>query len=300
MRTVSTVASLRQELGDPRRRGWSIGFVPTMGFLHAGHAALIAASRATCDITVVSIFVNPTQFAPYEDFEAYPRDADRDADICRSAGVDLLFCPKREEVYPSDAAAVVDPGPIAQPLCGAYRPGHFRGVATVVAKLFNMVHPSHAFFGQKDFQQCAVVRTMVRDLNFKIQVEIVSTVREPDGLALSSRNVYLSEWDRLRATRISAGLFTARDLYENGERDRDTLLEAARKPMQHDVEIQYLELVDAGSLVPSPSVIGRPSAICVAGFVGGTRLIDNVLLSAPTPQWCGWVEKIDLLKARQW
>lgn len=207
MQVITKVAELRRALADVRNADKRIGFVPTMGYLHDGHLALISASRGHCDVTVVSIFVNPTQFGPNEDLSRYPRDFARDEALCRSAGVSIIFAPSAEEIYPAQFESFVEPGELAKPLCGAFRPGHFRGVATVVCKLFNMVQPDVAYFGQKDFQQCAVIRRMTVDLNLPIEIVTVPTVREPDGLAMSSRNRYLSPEERGRSLAVSRGLF---------------------------------------------------------------------------------------------
>ncbi|WP_084731107.1 pantoate--beta-alanine ligase [Microvirga vignae] len=281
MQTFRTIKSLDQCLKGYRPAGLRVGFVPTMGFLHEGHRALIAESVARCDITVVSIFVNPTQFGPHEDLERYPRALERDHELCRTAGVSLIFVPNASEIYPPGFQTSVEPGPVAEPLCGAFRPGHFRGVITVVTKLFNIVQPDVAFFGQKDFQQCAVIRQLVRDLNLGVEIVTVPTVREPDGFALSSRNSYLSAADRERARCLSRGLFAAQAAFQAGERDSRTLVETARAQMMEVDCLQYLELRDAGTLEAIPGLVEQPAALCVAAYVGATRLIDNVLLTPP-------------------
>ncbi|WP_092237416.1 pantoate--beta-alanine ligase [Bradyrhizobium sp. Gha] len=282
MQTIITVGELRRALAEARRADKRVGFVPTMGYLHDGHLALIEASRAQCDVTVVSIFVNPTQFGPNEDLSTYPRDFARDEKLCRDAGVAIIFAPGAEEIYPAQYETFVQPGELAKPLCGAFRPGHFRGVATVVSKLFNMVQPDVAFFGQKDFQQCAVVRRMTIDLNLPIEIVIVPTVREADRLAMSSRNRYLSKEDRRRALVISRGLFAAAEEFRLGERNVDELIAIARRHLETVDRLQYLELVDGETLKPAVSPLHRPAALCVAAYVGSTRLIDNVILQ-PTP-----------------
>jgi len=253
-----------------------------MGYLHDGHLALIEASRAQCDITVVSTFVNPTQFGPKEDLSTYPRDFARDEKLCCDAGVAIVFAPRTEEIYPAQFETFVEPGELAKPLCGAFRPGHFRGVATVVCKLFNMVQPDVAFFGQKDFQQCAVVRRMAIDLNLPIEIVTVPTVREADRLAMSSRNRHLSEEDRGRAVAISRGLLAAAEEFRSGERNVDKLIAIARRHLETVDRLQYLELVDGDTLRTAISPLRRPAALCVAAYVGSTRLIDNVVLQ-PTP-----------------
>lgn len=279
MRVVRTISELRVALKAVRESGQSIGFVPTMGFLHEGHASLIRQSAARTDVTVVSIFVNPTQFGPSEDLERYPRDLERDQAICLKSGVKLLFLPEPGEVYPTGFSTFVEPGPLSSVLCGEFRPGHFRGVATIVVKLLNMVQPNLAFFGQKDLQQVAIIRRVVKDLNLPTDIVMIPTVREPDGLALSSRNTYLSPEERQRALCISRGLMAVEEAFRDGELDVDTLLKLARSKMTALDEIQYLELVDAHHLDALAPTVSRTAALCVAARVGHTRLIDNVLLS---------------------
>jgi pantoate--beta-alanine ligase len=279
METVTTVAALRQRITAARKAEKRIGLVPTMGFLHDGHLALVRESVAECDVTVVSIFVNPTQFGENEDLSSYPRDTERDLALCDGAGADLIFMPPVSEVYPEGFQTYVEPGPLAEPLCGTFRPGHFRGVATVVAKLFNMVQPDRAYFGRKDFQQTVVVRRMVRDLDMPVDVVAIDTVREQDGVAMSSRNAYLGEEERARARCISQGLFAAQRAFDNGERQSGRLVDLAREPMSAMDSLQYLEIVDAETLQSVNGTIDRPVAICVAGYIGKTRLIDNVVLA---------------------
>ena len=286
MRQVRTVAELRIALRALREGGKRVGFVPTMGFLHEGHAALIRQSTARCGATVVSIFVNPTQFAANEDLDKYPRDLESDQNLCLRMGVDLLFIPEAKEVYPAGYGTYVDPGRVAEPLCGQFRPGHFRGVATVVAKLFNMVDPDLAFFGQKDLQQTVVIRRMVKDLNMPVEVVVVPTVREPSGLALSSRNAYLSEEERGRAAAISQGLFAAEAAYRDGERRVETLVALVLERVRPVATVQYCELVDLHSLKPVAGMVDNPAAIAIAAFMGNVRLIDNIIL-APNPEGTG-------------
>jgi len=280
MELVHTVAALRSRLGSPRRAGQAIGLVPTMGYLHDGHMALVRACVARSALTVVTIFVNPTQFGPNEDLAAYPRDLAADRTRCREAGADLLFVPEVAAVYPPGFQTHVDPGPLAEPLCGAFRPGHFRGVATVVAKLFNMVQPDAAFFGRKDFQQAAVIRRMALDLDHPIEIVTVDTVRDPDGMAMSSRNAYLGADERARALGLSRGLFAAARAFAGGERSAPALVARARAEMGLVDRIDYLELVDADTLAPVPERVDRPAVLAVAAHVGRTRLIDNVVLDA--------------------
>lgn len=279
MKIIATVADLRETVARERLGGKRIGFAPTMGYLHDGHLSLVEASRTICDVAVVSIFVNPTQFGPNEDLSIYPRDFPRDEKLCRNAGVDILFAPDAQEVYPAQFQTFVEPGELANQLCGAFRPGHFRGVATVVSKLFNIVQPDVAFFGQKDFQQCAIVRRMVIDLNLPIEIVTVPTVREPDGLAMSSRNRYLNEEQRRRALAISRSLFAAAAAFRTGERDAKKLIAIADRHLEGVDKLQYLELVDSDTLRPAELSLGRPAALCAAAYIGATRLIDNVILS---------------------
>jgi pantoate--beta-alanine ligase len=286
MRVVRTIADLRALLKPLREQGQRIGFVPTMGFLHEGHGALIRQSSARCDATVVSIFVNPNQFGPGEDLASYPRDLERDQSLCLETGASVLFIPEVAEIYPTGFQTHVEPGRLAEPLCGKFRPGHFRGVATVVAKLFSIVQPDLAFFGQKDYQQAVVIRRMVRDLNMPVDVVVVPTVREADGLALSSRNTYLDEAGRKRSLALSQGLLAAKAAFDAGERKSTKLIELAKAPLAQVDKVQYLELVDAQTLEPFNGAVNRTVALCVAAYVGDTRLIDNVIL-APSPDEAG-------------
>jgi len=279
MRVVHNVAELRIAVKAMREQGFRIGFVPTMGFLHEGHGSLIRQCKSRCGGTVVSIFLNPTQFGPNEDLSKYPQDLEADQSLCLKLGVSLLFLPTAAEMYPSNFQTFIEPGRVAEPLCGKYRPGHFRGVATVVAKLFNMVQPDLAFFGQKDLQQTAVIKRMVKDLNLPVDIAVVPTLREPGGLAMSSRNVYLSPDERKRALSISLGLFAAESAFRAGVRDTAELLSIASECLWGVDQLQYCELVDAQSLESLAGQVDRTAAICVAAFVGSTRLIDNIILS---------------------
>jgi pantoate--beta-alanine ligase len=279
MRIVRSISELRVALKTFRESGQSIGFVPTMGFLHEGHASLIRQSTARCDTTVVSVFVNPTQFGPNEDLAKYPRDLERDQNLCLRLGVAILFLPEPSEIYPTGFATSIEVGPMGDALCGHFRPGHFRGVATVVTKLFNLVQPDLAFFGQKDLQQTSIIRRVVKDLNLPVDILVAPTVREPDGLALSSRNAYLAPAQRQLALGISRGLFAAEQSFKDGERTAGTLVATARQALAGMDEIQYCELVDPVTLDALEGPITRPSALCIAVRIGGTRLIDNVLLS---------------------
>ena len=283
MRVIRSVAELRIAVKAMREQGLRIGFVPTMGFLHEGHASLIRQSTSRCDATIVSIFLNPTQFGPNDDLAKYPQDLEADQNLCLKLGVRLLFLPETQEMYPSNFQTFIEPGRIAEPLCGKYRSGHFRGVATVVAKLFNMVQPDLAFFGQKDLQQTAVIKRMVKDLNLPVDIAVAPTLREPDGLALSSRNIHLSSDERNRALNISLALLSAESTFRAGERDGARLLALAQECLRGVDVLQYCELVDTQNLDPIVGVVDRSAALCVAAFVGNTRLIDNIMLS-PNPE----------------
>ncbi len=272
---------LRAALAEPRRQGRTIGLVPTMGFLHDGHLSLLRAARAECDLVVMSLFVNPIQFGPGEDLARYPRDEERDLRLAAEAGADFVYAPPVEEVYPEGFSTQVEVGGnLTAVLDGdpsRRGPGHFRGVTTVVAKLFNSVGPDVAYFGQKDAQQAAVIRRMVRDLDFPLRVEVLPTVREPDGLAMSSRNAYLEGPDRERATALSRALAAA----EAGARQGSLaagLAAAHRVLAEAGIEPEYLEARDAELLEPVSELNGRPVLIAVAAPVGGARLIDNVLI----------------------
>ncbi|HEX3363151.1 MAG TPA: pantoate--beta-alanine ligase [Solirubrobacterales bacterium] len=282
-RVLRGVDELRSALIPARRAGRTIGLVPTMGFLHDGHVSLLRAARAECDVVVMSLFVNPTQFGPNEDLDRYPRDEERDLRLAGAAGVDLVFAPEVAEMYPDGAATAVEVGGnLTSVLDGdPSRRGasHFRGVTTIVAKLFNIVGPDVAYFGQKDAQQAAVIKRMARDLSFPLRVEVMPTVREEDGLAMSSRNVYLGAADRLRAVAISRALAAA----EQQALALDSLdagLAAARIELgAAAIEPEYLEARDAETLEPAERLrAGRPVLIAVAAQVGGARLIDNVLV----------------------
>jgi pantoate--beta-alanine ligase len=283
MRTVRTVAEVRAAVATARRAGRSVGLVPTMGAFHAGHHALMRAARERCDEVVVWLFVNPTQFNEQSDLAAYPRDEQRDAAQAAELGVDVLFAPGVEEVYPPGFATTIRVDGLGDVLEGAERgPGHFAGVCTVVAKMLNMVQPDLAFFGQKDAQQVAVLRRMVRDLDIPVELVVIPTVREPDGLALSSRNVHLSPEDRRRAIALSRALKAAETTVAAGERDAATIAARARRAMD-DVEPEYLALVDPDSFLPINNVNGRV-LVAVAARVGDTRLIDNTIITtAATP-----------------
>lgn len=276
------IAELRRAVASRRARGETIGFVPTMGALHAGHGRLIEQARRECGVVVVSIFVNPIQFNQQEDFARYPRTLEADVEFCRRLGVDLVFAPSEAEMYPGPLRTFVDVERLTDHLCGAYRPGHFRGVATVVMKLFMIVQPDRAYFGEKDAQQLAVIRRMVADLNIPIEIVEVPTVRELDGLALSSRNSRLDARQRQAATVLFRGLEAARRAAESGLRDVAAVKRVAEAVFaeEPEVRIEYLEIVDSEEMQPVAS-IGGPVRIAVAAWVGGTRLIDNLLIASP-------------------
>ncbi len=275
MEVVTAVEELRRV-----RRAWRgpVGLVPTMGYLHAGHLALVERARAENDRVIVSIFVNPVQFGPNEDFAAYPRDVERDLGLLREARVDLVFTPSVEEVYPQDFQTYVNVERVSQRLEGAMRPGHFRGVATVVLKLFNLTQANRAYFGRKDAQQLLVIRQMVRDLGVPIEIVPVPTVREEDGLAISSRNVYLNPAERAASVAISRGLFAAHERFRTGERDAEALRGLVREAIAGEplARLEYVSLADPANDLAELDQARPGSLLSVAAWVGKTRLIDNV------------------------
>jgi pantoate--beta-alanine ligase len=278
---LRTVAEMSAFSDAARARGERIAFVPTMGFLHAGHVSLLEDARRRGDRLVLSIFVNPTQFAPTEDLARYPRDLDGDLAKAADAGTDVAFVPDDGEMYPAGYQTFIRVRELEQGLCGASRPDHFQGVATVVCKLFNIVRPHVAIFGEKDFQQLAVIRRMVTDLNMHVEVVGLPTVRESDGLAMSSRNKYLSPDERQRALALSRGLRAARALYDGGERRPDALLGAAREPVTAAAtRVDYVEVRDAATLSPVVDRVESAVVIAMAAFIGKTRLIDNIRLGS--------------------
>jgi pantoate--beta-alanine ligase len=282
MRKTESIAEVRDAVTGARIQGLRVALVPTMGYLHEGHLALVDRARQLADWVAMSVFVNPLQFGPGEDLERYPRDLERDAALAAERGVDLFFAPSVAEMYPSGAPrVVVVPETGTDVLCGASRPGHFRGVLTVVAKLLGIFTPDVAVFGQKDFQQAALIRRMVADLDYPVQIEVAPTVREADGLALSSRNVYLSPAERERALRLSRALHRSRSLWRAGESDAEALRAAMRNVLSVEgIEIEYAEVVDPATLQPLRRV--EAGAVCaVAARVGATRLIDNLVLPEP-------------------
>lgn len=279
MKIVGTVKEVREQVKEWKKQGLSVGFVPTMGYLHEGHKSLMDAARKGNDKVVVSIFVNPMQFGPTEDLATYPRDLDHDAALCESAGVDLIFHPEAEEMYEKDFCSFVDMTGLTEGLCGKTRPIHFRGVCTVVNKLFNIVTPDHAYFGQKDGQQLAVIKRMVRDLNMDIEIVGCPIVREEDGLAKSSRNTYLSSEERKAALILSKTVALGKELAKT-EKDANKVVEAMKKNIETEplAKIDYVEAVDALSMVPVEKLEGT-CMLAMAVYIGKTRLIDNTLIN---------------------
>jgi pantoate--beta-alanine ligase len=278
---IATIAELRAATDGVRRDGRTVGLVPTMGFFHEGHRSLMEAARAAHDFVVVSLFVNPLQFGPSEDLAAYPRDLDGDAALAREVGVDVLFHPDVAEVYPDGPSrTTVHVAGLTEGMCGAARPTHFDGVTTVVTKLFSMVGPCHAYFGRKDFQQLAVIRRMTRDLDLPVTVVGCPLVREPDGLARSSRNAYLTPEERAEAPVLSEALFAAADAVQAGERSAAVIVDGVRRCLAttKHVALEYVEVRDADSLEPVVSVSGAV-LLAAAARVGKARLIDNVVIT---------------------
>ena len=272
-----SATEVRKRLARARDESRAVGLVPTMGALHAGHASLIEKARSGCDLVVVSIFVNPLQFGPNEDYLRYPRPFDKDLEVCRQKGADIVFAPEVKEMYVAEQRTFVEVTRLGDHLCGAFRPGHFRGVATVVAKLFNIVGPDRAYFGEKDYQQFCIIRRMVQDLNLGIEIVPVPIYRDPDGLALSSRNVYLNAEERAAAPALFRTLEAARKMIEEGERDPAAVKAAADRMLAAEplVRPEYFEIVDPVELQPLSRIQGD---VRIAGaiWVGKTRLIDNV------------------------
>lgn len=279
MKIVGTVKEVREQVKEWKKQGLSVGFVPTMGYLHEGHKSLMDAARKGNDKVVVSIFVNPMQFGPTEDLATYPRDLDHDAALCESVGVDLIFHPEAEEMYEKDFCSFVDMTGLTEGLCGKTRPIHFRGVCTVVNKLFNIVTPDHAYFGQKDGQQLAVIKRMVRDLNMDIEIVGCPIIREEDGLAKSSRNTYLSPEERKAALILSKTVALGKELAKT-EKDANKVVEAMKKNIETEplAKIDYVEAVDALSMAPVEKLEGT-CMLAMAVYIGKTRLIDNTLIN---------------------
>ena len=275
-KTIAQVRAAHETFGHGRK---TLGLVPTMGALHQGHLSLVRAAKAQCDAVAVSIFVNPTQFGPNEDFSKYPRTFERDCALLDKEHVDLLFAPSVEEMYPQNTVTSVTVEGLSEKLDGRSRPGHFRGVTTVVAKLFHIVEPDKAFFGQKDAAQAAIIRRMVRDLNLPVEIVVCPIVREPDGLAMSSRNAYLDPQQRKSALVLRRSLEEIEELFKQGERSLEKLIASGKQTLltEPSVRLDYLEIVDPDSLDPVTE-ISRPTLVAVAAYVGTTRLIDNVVL----------------------
>ncbi|TYQ15570.1 UNVERIFIED_CONTAM: pantoate--beta-alanine ligase [Acetivibrio alkalicellulosi] len=280
MRVVEKIAEIKSIVRSQKRTEKTIGFVPTMGYLHEGHMSLVETSLRHNDYTIMSIFVNPTQFGPNEDFERYPRDLDGDLKKAELAGVDIVFIPTKEEIYPKGYKTYVNVEGITNLLCGKSRPDHFRGVTTIVNKLFNIVEPDKAYFGQKDAQQVAVIRKMTSDLNLNVEIVTCPTIREDDGLAMSSRNAYLSEKDRLSATILSKSLFEAKELINKGERNREKIIDfiIQRINTEKDAIIDYVDAVDGDSLEQIDFLKGNVLLALAVKF-GQTRLIDNMIIA---------------------
>jgi pantoate--beta-alanine ligase len=279
MKVAKTIKSVRNLVKTARSKGKIIGFVPTMGALHIGHISLIEAAAKKCDFVVVSIFVNPTQFGPGEDFEKYPRPLKADLEICRKAGVDVVFAPSPQQMYPGENLTWVNVEKLTEQLCGRFRPGHFGGVTTVCAKLFNIVAPDIAFFGQKDAQQAIVIKRMVTDLNMPLKIVVCPTVRYSNGLAVSSRNQYLTPQQRKNATYVYKSLEECRKLINSGITDSKTIINQMRKIIQQapSIKIEYISIVDADTLQELKKITGKVLT-AVAVKIGPTRLIDNILV----------------------
>lgn len=274
---IERIAQVRERVAATKRRGLRVGCVPTMGALHAAHTAMFDRARGECDLVVATIFVNPLQFDRQDDLRSYPRDIESDLIVCERHGVDVAFVPAVAEMYPRPPAMTVEIAGLADGLCGASRPGHFRGVATVVLKLLNSVQPDIAYFGEKDYQQLAIVKRLAEDACLPVKIASVETVREPDGLALSSRNILLSRAERVSAPAIFRALQRARDAVESGQQDAGKVVAVARQLLDKEplLKLDYLELVDPDTLEPVRSIHG-PVRIAAAAFYGSTRLIDNI------------------------
>lgn len=280
MQVIHSIADMQSLAMNLESKGRHIGLVPTMGALHAGHVSLIEAARKKCDEVVVSIFVNPTQFGPNEDFSKYPRTLEADLQACEKAGADIVFAPAADEIYPKAYSTYVNEEHISKPLCGQSRPGHFRGVTTVVAKLFNIVRPEFAFFGQKDAQQVAVIRKMVADLHFRIDVVSCPIVREADGLAMSSRNRYLSTIQRQDALSLSQAIFNAKKMVEAGTRSTDRVIAETTHILgqRRRVRLIYAQIVDCDTMEAMKEIVPGRSLLAIAAWVDEVRLIDNIVL----------------------
>lgn len=280
MKIYRSIRSLKRRIRQVKGKGLKIGLVPTMGFLHQGHISLIKKARKDTDCVIVSIFVNPVQFGSKEDFKKYPRDFKMDMDLCQKQGVDIVFAPEANQMYPAGYSTYVNVENVTDTLCGASRPGHFRGVATVVAKLFNIILPDIAYFGQKDCQQVVVIRKMAEGLNMDVKIKVMPIVREDDGLAMSSRNIYLSPEERKHALSLYGSLKLAKELFNKGEMDSGRIINKMRQAIgRHtDARIDYVKIVDPSDL-KDVKKISRPAIVAVAAWIGKTRLIDNIVLN---------------------
>ncbi len=279
MEVIRSIGQMKETVKNLKARGKTIGLVPTMGFLHEGHMSLVRESLRRADMTIVSIFVNPAQFGPEEDFKDYPRNLKRDSELLEKEGVDYVFVPKAEAMYPESYETYVEVHELENKLCGRSRPGHFRGVCTVVLKLFNIVSPDFSFFGQKDAQQAIIIQRMARDLNLDVKVKVLPIVREKDGLALSSRNIYLNSEQRKAALVLSKSLKEAQSLFEKGERDSAAIMRRMKEMIKKEplARIDYVEIVDTENLDPLPH-IDRQALVALAVYFGKARLIDNTIL----------------------
>ncbi|WP_459894229.1 pantoate--beta-alanine ligase [Hydrogenobaculum acidophilum] len=274
MKICKDVDCIKHFVKSQKQNLKTIGYVPTMGYLHEGHLSLVRAAKKTCDNVVVSIFVNPKQFGPSEDYNRYPRDLERDLKLLEKEKVDIVFTPEVETIYPEGFSTTINIGPLANVLEGVFRPGHFDGVCTVVAKFFNIVNPDKAFFGEKDYQQLKIVEKLVKDLNFDVEIIPVPTKREKDGLAMSSRNTYLRKEDRKRASTIYKFLLKAKEIFESGVKDSDKIIEQAKEVLDVD-SIDYIKVVDKDTL-EEKKVVSKYDRILIAVKIGNTRLIDNI------------------------
>jgi pantoate--beta-alanine ligase len=279
MRILKTIQEMKEASAEVKSNGHSIGVVPTMGYLHEGHLSLVRESTSQADRTVVSIFVNPAQFSPREDFKKYPRDEKRDSEILEKEGVDFLFMPDGEEMYPKDYKTYVEVHELQDKLCGRSRPGHFRGVCTVVLKLFHIINPDLSFFGQKDAQQAIILQRMVKDLDMGVKINVLPIVRDEDGLALSSRNEYLSPEERKAALCLSRSLEAARSMIGVGERETERIVRSMKEIIKKEplARIDYVEIVEMEKLNPIPR-IAKKALIALAVFIGEARLIDNAII----------------------
>ena len=280
MKICKTIADTRAASRAARHSGKRLGFIPTMGALHEGHLSLVRAAKAKCDLVAVSIFVNPLQFGPSEDLAKYPRTFERDRELLEKEAVNILFAPTPEEMYPAGAVTYVTVEGLSEKLCGKSRPGHFRGVTTVVAKLFNILEPDMAFFGQKDAAQATIIRRMVQDLNLPVEIAVCPIVREPDGLAMSSRNAYLNPQERKSALALNRALSEVKSRFDQGERNASGLITVEKQTLTRElgVRLDYFEIVDPVTLDPMPELTSTV-LVALAALVGNTRLIDNILLN---------------------